>query len=229
MAEDKRRVSRVTIRNSRTEDIDALCDLQKRTYPSLRPWARHQWESQIAAFPQGQLVAELKGRIVGLSSSFVVLWDDYGLDHDWRSVTGGGTFSTHNMQGRTLYGAEVCVDGTVRRQGIGRAIYRARRQLCRAMNLKRIIAAGRLPGYHQYAEEMSAELYAMKVVWGDLADPTLRFQISEGFQFCSIIPHYLHGDEESCDYAALIVWLNTGYDPSKPTQLPPPDLFGPQT
>lgn len=226
MTEAKRRVSRVCVRTSRPDDIDALTELQARTYPTIRPWTRAQWESQMAVFPQGQLVAELRGRIVGLAASLVVLWDDYGLDHDWRGVTGGGSFSTHNMHGRTLYGAEVCVDTTVRRRGIGRAIYDARRRLCRAMNLKRIIAAGRLPGYHAHAAEMSAALYAMKVVWGDLPDATLRFQLGEGFQFCGIIPHYLHGDEESCENAALIVWLNPDHDPAQPTRLPPPDLFG---
>ncbi len=111
--------------------------------------------------------------------------------------------------GRTRYGAEVFVDPEIRRHGIGRSLYSARKRLCRDWNLRQIIAAGRLPGYHRYAHAMSANTYAMKVIWGDLEDPVLRFQMREGFQFCGVIEAYLPTDEESCGYAALIVCLNT--------------------
>ena len=79
------------------------------------------------------------------------------------------------MSGRTLYGAEVCVDPAERSQGIGHALYDARRKLCRAMNLKRIIAGGRLPGYSEHANHMAPEEYARRVIWGDIYDPVLRF------------------------------------------------------
>jgi len=162
-------------------------------------------------FPAGQMVAVLDGKVVGAASSLIVMWDDYGLDHTWREVTGNGMFDTHNPTRKTLYGAEVFVDPAVRRRGIGRSLYAARRRLCRELNLRRIIAAGRLPGFHRHAHEMSAETYAMKVIWGDIADPVLRFQLHEGFQFCGVIKGYLPADVESCGNAALIVWLNPGY------------------
>ncbi len=81
----------------------------------------------------------------------------------------------------------------IRRHGIGRSLYSARKRLCRGRdwNLRRIIAAGRLPGYHRHAHAMSANTYAMKVIWGDLEDPVLRFQMREGFQFCGVIEAYL--------------------------------------
>ena len=211
------------LRNLVERDIDRIIELQRLVYPDMPAYRREHLAMQLDAFPHGQFVVEGEGRIVGASSSLVVLWDDYGLDHTWKSVTGEGTFSTHNMQGRTLYGAEVCVDPTIRKRGIGHLIYQARRRLCRDMNLKRIIAAGRLPGYRKHAQEMSAELYAQKVVWGDLYDPVLRFQIGEGFQYCGVIPGYLPSDRDSLGHAALIVWLNPRYNPNKPT-LPPPDI-----
>jgi GNAT superfamily N-acetyltransferase len=140
-----------------------------------------------------------------------VHWDDYGLAHNWKEVTGNGLFSTHDPAGKTLYGAEVFVDPTVRRRGIGRSLYAARRRLCRELNLKRIIAAGRLPGFHRYAQSMDATTYAMKVIWGDIEDPVLRFQLREGFQFCGVVRGYIPEDVESCGHAALIVWLNLLY------------------
>lgn len=213
----------IGLRNLSESDIDGVIELQRRVYPGMPAYGRAHLEAQIGHFPQGQFVVEEDGRLIAAASSLVVLWDDYGLHHSWKSVTGDGTFSTHNMNGRTLYGAEVCVDPTIRKRGIGHLVYRARRRLCREMNLKRIIAAGRLPGYHKHAQEMSAELYAQKVVWGDLYDPVLRFQIGEGFQYCGVIPGYLPSDRDSLGNAALIVWLNPRYNPNKQT-LPPPDF-----
>ncbi|MBE0616038.1 MAG: GNAT family N-acetyltransferase [Burkholderiales bacterium] len=206
----------VIVRNTGSGDIDGIRELQKRIYPTIPPWSSAHFEQQLEIFPAGQFVALLDGKIVGAASSLIVSWDDYGLSHDWKEVTGNGVFGNHDPDGKTLYGAEVFVDPTVRRRGIGRTLYAARRRLCRELKLKRIIAAGRLPGYHKHAQKMSAATYAMKVIWGDINDPVLRFQLLEGFQFCGVIEGYLPDDVESCGYAALIVWLNPLYRPGAP-------------
>ncbi len=214
-------MTNVKIRHTCKDDIAELIALQKRAYPSgMPPWSRTDMRRQLETFPQGQIVAELDGRIVGCASSLVVLWDDWCDIHTWKDITAGGSFDNHNPQGKTLYGAEVFVDPEIRGQGIGHELYEGRRALCRAMNLKRIIAAGRLPGYHRHAAELSAEDYAKRVVWGDLRDAVLGFQMREGFHYCGVISDYLPEDAESCGYASLIVWLNPDYDPSRPTHIP---------
>lgn len=209
----------VSVRNTRVSDIPQIIELQKRTYPGLGGWRREQLEAQLHAFPQGQLVACLEGEVVGTASSLIVKWDDFGALHTWRNATGGGLFTTHDPAGRTLYGAEVCTDPARRRLGIGKKLYQARRRLCRAMNLRRIMACGRLPHYHQYADRMTPEEYAMRVVWGDIVDPVLLFQMSQGFHYCGIVPGYLPSDEESRGNATIIVWLNERYRPDRPTNI----------
>jgi len=211
---------RVTVRHTRAEDITLLVELQRRTYAAIPPWSEEKFLRQLQTFPQGQAVAEIDGRIVGAASSLVVLWDEWPVAHSWKEITASGTFDTHNPEGRTLYGAEVFVDRALRGAGVGRELYRARRRICRAMNLKRIIACGRLPGYGRHAQAMSADLYCKKVLWGDLADPVLGFQLREGFRFCGIVEGYLPEDAESRGYASLIVWLNPKYDPRRPTRIP---------
>lgn len=210
----------LTIRNLTHADIKGAMDLQTRVYRTIPPFRLEQFESLLGLFPEGQFVAELDGRLVGMAISLVILWDDYSLHHSWASVTNEGHFDTHDMNGRTLYGAEVCVDPDTRGQGIGHALYEARRKLCREMNLKRIIAGGRLPGYRAHAPHMSPEEYARHVIWGDLRDPVLRFQLDEGFDYCGIMHGYLPADDDSIGNASLIVWLNRDYDESRPTQLP---------
>jgi ribosomal protein S18 acetylase RimI-like enzyme len=219
------RARRVAVRHTRHEDIPRLIELQRRTYATIAPWSAEKFASQLEVFPQGQVVAEIDGRIVGAASSLIVRWDEWPVEHSWQEITGKGTFDTHDPHGRTLYGAEVFVDRTLRGKGVGRELYRGRRRICRALNLKRIIACGRLPGYAVHAEAMDVELYCKKVLWGDFVDPVLSFQLREGFRFCGTVQGYLPEDTESQGYASLIVWLNPRYDPKRPTLVPEGDIL----
>jgi GNAT superfamily N-acetyltransferase len=212
-------MTKVIVRATKPGDVDALLKLQELVYPTIAPWRRDQLARQLSVFPEGQLVAELDDRIVGCASSLVIVWDEWADEHTWREITAAGTFSTHNTEGKTLYGAEVFVDPTLRGQRIGHHLYEGRRQICRRLNLKRIIACGRLPGYGAVAHTMPVELYVKKVLWGDLADPVLSFQLREGFRFCGIMSDYLPDDSESCGQASLIAWANPHYDPTRQTAL----------
>jgi GNAT superfamily N-acetyltransferase len=207
----------VTVRQTQEEDLPALIDLQRRTYPTIQPWAADKVLRQIEVFPQGQLVAELDGQLVGAASALVVLWDDWVDVHTWKEITARGTFDTHDNRGRTLYGAEVLVDSAMQGRGVGHHLYNARKQLCRRLNLKRIIACGRLPGYGAVAHSMGVEMYCKKVLWGDLTDPVLSFQLREGFRYCGVVPGYIPEDVDSCGCASLIAWLNPAHDPDRPT------------
>ena len=137
---------------------------QNTVYPDIPPWSLYKLEEQLKVFPQGQIIAEDEDGIVGCASSLIVLWDDWSEDHDWEEITGAGTFNNHNPAGKTLYGAEVFVDPTRVGAGIGHLLYEGRRNLCRAMNLKRIIACGRLPAVHLTADQLTPELYVQNVV-----------------------------------------------------------------
>jgi len=209
----------ITVRSTTHSDVDALLALQERVYPTIAPWRRDQLAQQLKIFPRGQLVAEQDGTIVGCASALVIVWDEWADEHTWKQITAKGTFKTHNPAGFTLYGAEVFVEPALRGKRVGHALYEGRRELCKQLNLRRIIACGRLPGYHALAQEMSVELYVKKVLWGDLVDPVLSFQLREDFLYCGIMYDYLPQDLESCGHAALIAWVNPDYDPSVPTAL----------
>ena len=212
--------ARVTMRSMSADDVDSVIALQRRVYTTIPAWRPDRLHEQLQNFPQGQVIAESGGRLVGYAGSLVVLWDEWSDVHSWSEITSDGRFDHHNPQGRTLYGAEVFVAPEARGLGVGHRLYEARRKLCRVMNLKRIIACGRLPGYAAHASLMSAEGYAQRVVWGDLNDPVLGFQLHEGFRYCGVVPGYLPEDGESRGHASLIVWLNPDYDPRKGTRIP---------
>lgn len=204
------------VRATRLEDCAAIRALEREAMPHVTPSTPQQLESRRHAFPEGQLVAEADGIVVGAMSSLIVQWDDYAVDHTWRTITGDGQFTTHDPHGRTLYATEAIADLSRRGYAVARQLYQAQRRLCRRLNLRRVIAAARLPGYREVRNEMSPELYAMKVIWGDIADPVLRFPMSQGFHYCGVIHDYLPEDIESDGHAALIVWLNPLYAPPRP-------------
>lgn len=213
-----------TVRNTRHQDIEPLIALQRRVYPDIPSWSAEQMRHQLDIFPHGQLIAEVDGELAGCASSLVITWDDWGEHHTWDEITASGSFDSHNPMGRTLYGAEVFVNTELRGSGIGHALYEGRRRICREMNLKRIIACGRMPGYHRFADRMTAEEYAKRVIWGDISDPVLGFQLHEGFSYCGTVHGYLPEDAESLGNASLIVWLNPDYDPGAPTRIPEEDF-----
>lgn len=149
------------------------------------------------------------GRVVGMSASLIVLWDDYDMHSSWLDFTGNGMFTNHDPErGRTLYGAEVMVSPSMQGRGIGKLMYAARRELVERLELLRIRAGARLCGYHRHASVMSADEYARKVVTGEVGDPTLSFQLKQGFTVLAVVSKYLWHDPESLGYAAVIEWLN---------------------
>lgn len=200
-------------------DLVRVKQIQDNVYPGIGGWRMEQLESQLHIFPQGQFVACLGDRVVGAASSLIVKWDTYGTNHTYTEVTAGGFFTTHDPTARTLYGAEVFADPRSRRLGIGRALYKARRRLCRALNLRRIMSCGRMPNYHLLADTMPPEEYSARVIWGDLKDPVLLFQLSEGFHWCGVVRDYMPSDKESCGHANIIVWLNDRYREGQPTAI----------
>lgn len=201
----------------RLEDIPAVIALQRRAFPKMPPWMRHQLADHLAIFPEGQLVAvDGHGRLLGSSSSLIVEWARFDDTASWDAITAEGAFTTHDWEGDTLYGAEIMVDPEARGMGVGSRLYEARRALCRRFNLPRMIAGGRIPGYAEVADRMGPEQYVAEVEQGLRKDPVLSFQLANGFRVRGVIPSYLAEDEASKGFATLIEWVNLAYHVDKP-------------
>ena len=68
-----------------------------------------------------------------------------------------------------------------------------------------IIAGGHIPGFADHKHELSAAEYVEKVAAGELYDPTLSFQLENGFEVRGVLENYIQ-DEETDGWSALIVW-----------------------
>jgi ribosomal protein S18 acetylase RimI-like enzyme len=202
----------VVVRNTQSEDIPRIVDLQKESFPYLARygniWHPEELESHLRIFPQGQFVAvEPDGLIVGSASTLMVSLNPEYADHTWKEITANGMFTNHNSNGDSLYGADISTHPKHRHEGIGGILYEARKKLATMLNLRRMIAGGRLFNYSEYADKMSPFEYANKVIAGELKDPVLSFELDNGFRFIKILPNYLD-DVRSLNYASFIEWLN---------------------
>ena len=87
-------------------------------YPESAYYNERFYEMQFAAFPEGQFLAEADGEIIGYATSLIVQLDDDAHWYTYEEITGGGTFSTHDPSGDTLYGADIGVRPEWRRHGV---------------------------------------------------------------------------------------------------------------
>lgn len=201
----------VLVRQTRPDDFAAIVEMCRSVYKSSQPWTAEQLASHHAVFPGGQFVAvdPERGTLLGMAASLIISWDDYEPQGAWRGFTAHGMFTNHDpVNGRTLYGAEVMAVPSAQGRGVGTALYAARQDLAERLTLLRIRAGSRLRGYGKFADQLSPVEYVLKVVRGELFDPTLSFQLRRGFHVIDVVNGYLRHDDESLGYAATIQWLN---------------------
>lgn len=199
------------IRNYTKHDFAGLIALQKESFPPPYPeellWNETQLTAHVDHFPAGALCVETGGRIVGSMTGLIIRLDDYGHHHNWESITDNGYIRNHDPEGDTLYIADVCVTPEYRKAGIGKWLMQSMYETVVYLGLKRLLGGGRMPGYHRYADEMTAKQYLENVVLGQIKDPVITFLLRCGRMPIGVAANYLD-DEESCNYAALMEWNN---------------------
>lgn len=208
------RHSHVTIRTMTEDDIPKIVELQKIAFPVMAAegvyWKPEQLKSHLEIFPQGQFVAEYHGKIVGSCSSLIVKLPSEYPEHSWKDACGDSFFKNHNPHGDSLYGADVSSHPEHRRLGVATKLYDARKTLATNLNLRRIIAGGRLINYCDHVKEFTPLEYVHKVKRHEIKEPVLSFQLRNGFKFIKILPNYMK-DPRSLNNATFIEWKNPNF------------------
>lgn len=205
----------VQLRRATQADVGRLVEMNHAAYPELVEenvvWSAPQIEAHIARFPEGQIVACLPDRagattVAGAISTFVVGPPiDAMAQHSWLEITDSGTFARHDLAGDTLYLADIYVDPSAWGKGVGEALYGALKRLCVDLGLRRVVAGGRLWGYHEYAARLTPAQYVEAALRGEIRDRVLGSQIKAGFRVRGILDAYLN-DPRSRNYATLLEW-----------------------
>jgi len=207
---------KLRLRHLLLDDYAGVKELMDRVYANFGGgWPQKQFRAQLATFPDGQICIEDHGKIVAAAFAVIVDYDKFGDQHTYDEITGDAYLTTHDPNGDVLYGVDVFVSPDYRGMRLGRRLYAARKELCQSLNLRAIIAGGRIPNYQKYADKMTPQKYIKRVKKKEIYDPILTFQLSNGFKVEQILTAYLPEDKESRGYATLLKWQNLHYDPTK--------------
>jgi GNAT superfamily N-acetyltransferase len=200
--------TKVTIRNISQADIARIVQLQREIYPEVASgqfYAPFFIEKHLRVFPEGQFCVEMDGQIVGSATNLIVTLEPEHREHTWHDIVGYGNTTSYDRNGDSLYADDIITHPSYRRQGIGTALMKARKELCIKTGLRRIIGGGRLYNYCFYANLISPHEYAKRVVGNELGDPVLTFQLRNEFKYIKILPNYIR-DIRSLNFASLIEW-----------------------
>ena len=199
-------VSDLKLVTLRAEHAGGLEQLQIACFPTLAPHERMRREhflSHARLFPEGNFVVLDGEKVVGLGSGFLTDFDFTAKHTFWEWIS-EGFYTRHDKDGAWYYGGDISVHPDYRGFGLGRRLYDARKAVVRRLGRRGIVAGGMLPGYAAH-KPMSVQDYVQKVVAGELSDPTLSFQLKNGFEVRGLLENYLD-DEASAGWATLIVW-----------------------
>jgi len=213
---------KIITRNLTNQDYQDLKSSMIVAYQGLggQFWDKARIDILLDIFPEGQLCIEVNSRVVACALSLVLDYTKIDDVHTYREITGNFTFSTHDPKGNVLYGIEVFVHPDFRGLRLGRRLYEARKELCERLNLKSVLAGGRIPNYHAFSNELSPRQYIDKVKQKEIFDPVLTFQLSNDFHVSKILTGYLPGDHESKEFATLLEWNNIYYQPKQKSVSP---------
>lgn len=199
------------VRSYTANDHTQMIAVQAAAFPPPYPpelwWNAEQLNEHISRFPQGALCVEMNGVIVGSMTGLLITFDAEHPQHTWEQITDHGYIRNHDPNGDTLYVADLCVHPDYRQWGLGKLLMQSMYEVTTALGLKRLLGAGRMPGYHRYAADYTPQQYVERVTTGELYDPVISFLMRCGRTPLTVIPDYLD-DEESLNYAVLMEWNN---------------------
>lgn len=204
----------ITVRLYTADDYDSLLLIQREAFPPPFPedlwWSREQIVSHVETYPEGAMIALSDGEPAGSATSLLVTYT--GKPHTWEEVSDRGFMrGSHEPNGDSLYGIDLCVRPSFRGRGIAQALYEARKQLVARSGLVRFMAGCRIPGYGAFADQMDAEEYVRQVASGTRRDLVLSFMLKQGMRPLQVLNGYLD-DEESNHKAVLVEWPNPHLD-----------------
>jgi predicted amidohydrolase/GNAT superfamily N-acetyltransferase len=201
------------LRNLEESDYTQVANLMEEVYADIGgAWSRQSLLSLIKDFPEGQIAIEDSGKIIAVALTVKCSYDRFSRRHTYDDLIGRRDRIKHDPDGDALYGMDVFVSKAYRGLRVGRRLYDARKELCRNLNLRAILAGGRIIKFHEHADEMTPAEYIEAVRRREVHDPILSFQLANDFEVKRLMKGYLPEDRKSLGYATLLEWNNILYE-----------------
>ena len=194
------------IRQMSSEDIEAVIQVERVAWGNAAA-SPDAIVSRAKTFPEGSLVTEMDGRVVGYAAAQLT---DHISTGTWAEQTDCGLIRrSHRPNGRLAYGVSMSALPGLSGESVARSVIGHYAQVfllsgrCSALCL-----GSRLPGFARWAGTRAGDAdlqdYLRPGTDGRVRDPELRLYASNGFQVLWGLPGYFP-DPESHDHGAMIV------------------------
>ncbi|MEM7338232.1 MAG: hypothetical protein AAF467_06275 [Actinomycetota bacterium] len=196
------------VRSASPEDVDGYYAVQSEEWGETMAATRAQLMSRVAVFPDGQLIGEHDNEIVA-GMSFVRLSSyDPSDGSPWTLLTDDGWCTNHDPNGPVLFGVDLSVSRFAPRSA-STSMFVAGLTLTMQLGVDALFWGSRLPRYHRYADQMSAEEYVnARNARGRYLDPEIElYSRVPGVDVVAVVSDYFK-DWESDDRGAIFRWRN---------------------
>lgn len=206
-----RKRGEMLIRTAQSDDIDGYLEAQRVSWGDDMAADRAKLESRFKTFPEGIVIAEKSGRVIGAVTTIRIQDYDPEAAHSWEEITNNGWCNTHDPDGKVMFGVDMSATDDAP-EGIHDDLLVRCMWIIIKNGLKKGVLGGRLPGYHKYADHMSAEEYLwLKRGDGKFLDPQVRMYDSVPLlRVVKLLPNYFE-DPDSLNNGVLLVWKNPFY------------------
>lgn len=202
------------LRHLEAEDYPQLAELMDTVYPDIGgAWPESSIRKLLEEFPEGQIAIEDNDELIAAALTVRCDYDRFSRQHTYEDLIGRREQIVHFDEGDALYGMDLFVHPDYRDLRLGRRLYDARKELCRKLNLRALLAGGRITNYHRHSADMSPAEYIEAVDRKEVHDPILSFQLANDFEVKRLLKGYMPEDEKSEGYATLLEWNNILYEP----------------
>lgn len=195
------------IRNATPRDVIEMEYVQKQCYPTLSQEAlmnRGHFLNHIKIFPEGQIVIEKEGIVIGSASTMRCNFPTQ--DTTYLEITDNLWITkTHVAGGDWMYGIDIGVLPEYRGLGFSREMYLARQEICKSLKLKGQLIAGMTIGYIRVKDRMTIEEYCYALEINRFTDPTITPQRKAGFRW--IRPIYNYINDPNAGFASILMYF----------------------
>ncbi|TRX23369.1 GNAT family N-acetyltransferase [Flavobacterium franklandianum] len=155
-------------------------------------------------FPEGQIVIEIDGVIVGSASSMRSNFPENNFTYLEITDNLWGT-NTHVSDGDWMYGIDIGVVPEYRGMGFSKELYLARQEIGKSLGFKGQIIAGMAIGYGRVKNRMTIEEYCYALEIKKFTNPTITPQMKAGFR--GIRPLYNHINDPQAGFACVLMYF----------------------
>jgi RimJ/RimL family protein N-acetyltransferase len=209
LAKGSELIDKITIRNATPADIDEVMRVEREAWPPEIQAPREKFESRLKIFPQGFFVAVLNGKIMGVSTSEMIMHNNSRPPEKWEGITDNGWIAkTHNPKGNAAYIVSLGVSPLAGGKGLGSMLIQAQKELVKKLSLNFLVLGARCPEYHKHEfDSIPVEQYvSLRRDDKQLRDMELRFYERNGLKVIKPVLRYMDEDPESRHYGVVMAW-----------------------